>query len=246
MENWIITDCGKIIDIAGEKGLSWRHIVKNYKVNRRISKFNIDESKFNKKIPTHSDVENAIFEQLPTLIFESGYEAEWYVLDNIEYSSSSIKIKKEEIKLNIPNNIWNRLNYENSKINVVNYMALLDELNYFNKSSQKVTSLTNDLYLVAFYDIWCVFYRIKKIKGNVKIDYCIMRNNYSYCRDIVAMTYAKNIIKKDYIFSSINGKNSLSIMFGNLNLRYGWLEARNLKRINKNKLKEKVDYIKIV
>ena len=73
-----------------------------------------------------------------------------------------------------------------------------------------------------------------------------MRNNYSYCRDIVAMTYAKNIIKKDYIFSSINGKNSLSIMFCNLNLRYGWLEARNLKRINKNKLKEKVDYIKIV
>tara|TARA_Y100001960_G_scaffold328546_1_gene417615 strand:- start:36594 stop:37334 length:741 start_codon:yes stop_codon:yes gene_type:complete len=234
MENWVITDCGKIIDIDGINGLQWRYVSKNPITRERINKFDIDESKFNTKTPCLEDVDNAIAEQYPNIVLEQGKYADWYLLNNLDYSPNKIKINSEEFALNIPNTAWKRLNVNSEVINTINYKKMFAELEYYN-NTKIVKPLTNDLYLVAFYDIWCVFYRFKKIRGSVVVDSCLMRNNYSYCKDIIAMTYAKNIIKKDFIFSSVSGKNSYSMMSANLKLTKGWLETGYVIHVGKER-----------
>ena len=49
------------------------------------------------------------------------------------------------------------------------------------------------------------------------------------------MTYAKNIIKKDFIFSSVSGKNSYSMMSANLKLTKGWLETGYVIHVGKER-----------
>lgn len=234
MENWVITDCGKIIDIDGINGLQWRHVSRNRKTRERINKFDIDESKFNRKTPSLEDVDNAIAEQYPNIILEQGEYASWYLLNNLDYSPTKIKINSEEFSLNIPNTAWKRLNVDSEVINTIDYRKMFRELEYYN-NTRIVKPLTNDLYFVAFYDIWCVFYRFKKINGNVVVDSFLMRNNYSYCKDIVSMTYAENIIKKDFIFSSVSGKDSYSMMSAKLKITKGWLETGYVIQIRKER-----------
>ena len=235
MENWVITDCGKLIDIDGENGLNWNYIRNNDNTKNRIFRFGIKEEKFNRKHPTLEAVDNAIAEQYPTMMLEGGIYADWYVLNKIEYSPNKIKIEQEEFKLNIPNSVWSKLDISESLINTVDYQSLLNDLEYYNQK-QLVKPLTNDLYLVAFYDIWCVFYRFKKVRGIVKIDACLLRNNYSNCKNVKAMTYAKNIIKKEFIFSGINRKDSYSLMNASLMITKGWLETGNLLSVNRDKM----------
>lgn len=241
MENWVITDCGKVIDIDGVNGLNWNYILDNVFTRERISRFNIDKSKFNRKYPTLESVDNAIAEQYPAMMLESGVYADWYVLNRVEYSPNKIKIESEEFKLNVPNSAWMKLDVSEELLNTVDYESLLKDLEYYNKK-QLVKPLTNDLYLIAFYDIWCILYRFKKIRGNVKVEACLLRNNYSNCKNIRAMTYAKNILKKEFIFSSMTGKKSYSLMSASLMVSKGWLELGHLFTVNRDKMIKSNNY----
>jgi hypothetical protein len=235
MENWVITDCGKIIDMDGLNGLSWRNLIKNSKVRNRISTFKIPQNKFNFKTPTLESVDNAIAEQYPNLMLETGTYANWYILNHIDYTPDRIKINEESLKISIPNSAWKDLKVNYKLLESINYNKMEKELQYYNKSNS-VKPLNNDLYLVAFYDIWCVFYRLKKINGTIKLSSCLMRNNYSYCKNIVSMTYAKNILKKEFIFSGVIGKENNSLIRANLKLSKGWLETGSLISINRSQM----------